>query len=42
MTVCIETFDHMDGIMRVLAYKKTQLKEDLYFAMKLVWQKLSN
>jgi hypothetical protein len=27
--------------MQALAKKKTQWKEDLYFAMKLAWQKLS-
>jgi hypothetical protein len=34
-------FDHMDGIMRALAKKKTKWKEDLYFAVKCVRQKLS-
>jgi len=33
--------DHMDGVMRVLAEKKTQRKEDLYFAVKVAPQKLS-
>jgi hypothetical protein len=36
ITVCIGRFNHMDGTMRVLVIKKTQLKEDLFFAMKLV------
>jgi hypothetical protein len=27
--------DHMDGVMRALAKKKTQWKEDLFFAVKL-------
>jgi len=31
----------MDGIMRALAKKNTQWKEDLYFATKVVRQKLS-
>jgi len=31
----------MDDIMWVLAKKKTQWKEDLYFAVKFAWQKLS-
>jgi hypothetical protein len=31
----------MDGIMRALAKKNTQWKEDLYFAVKCARQKLS-
>jgi hypothetical protein len=31
----------MDGVMRALAKKKTQWKEDLFFAVKLAKQKLS-
>jgi len=34
-------FDHMDGVMRALATKKTQWKEDLFFAVKCARQKLS-
>jgi len=34
-------FDHMDGVMRTLASKKTQWKEDLSFTVKLAQQKLS-
>jgi len=34
-------FDQMDGVMRALAKKTTQWKEDLFFAVKLVQQKLS-
>jgi hypothetical protein len=34
-------FDHMDGVMRALAKKRTQWKEDLFFAVKLARQKLS-
>jgi hypothetical protein len=34
-------FDHMDGVMRALAKKKTRWKEDLFFAVKLAQQKLS-
>jgi len=34
-------FDHMDGMMRALAKKKTQWKEDLFFAVELARQKLS-
>jgi len=36
-----DMFDHMDGVMRALAKKKTQWKEDLFFAVKLARQKLS-
>ena len=32
----------MEGMMRALAKKKTQWKEDLLFAVKLAWRKLSN
>jgi len=35
-------FDHMDGVMRALAKKKTPWKEDLFFAVKLARQKQSN
>jgi hypothetical protein len=34
-TVYHDMFDHMDGVMRALAKKKTQWKEDLFFAVKL-------
>jgi hypothetical protein len=34
-------FDHMDGIMRALAKKKTQWKEDLYFTVRVARQMLS-
>jgi len=34
-------FDHMDGVMRGLARKKTQLREDLFFVVKCARQKLS-
>jgi len=34
-------FDHMDGVMRALAKKKTQWKEDLFFTVKLARQMLS-
>jgi len=34
-------FDHMYGMMRALAKKKTQWKEDLFFAVNLARQKLS-
>jgi len=41
ITVYNDMFNHMDGVMRPLAKEKTQWKEDLFFAMKLAWQKLS-
>jgi len=31
----------MDGIMRAFTKKKTPWKEDLFFAVKLAWQKLT-
>ena len=34
-------FDHIDGVMRALAKKKTQWKEDSFFTVKLARQKLS-
>jgi len=40
ITVYNDMFDHMDGVMRALAKKKTQWKEDLFFAVKCAWQKL--
>jgi hypothetical protein len=33
--------DYMDGVMGALAKKKTQWKQDLFFAVKCAWQKLS-
>jgi len=41
ITVYNDMFDHMDGVMRALAKKKTSWKEDLFFAVKFVRQKLS-
>jgi len=41
ITVYNDMFDHMDSAMRALAKKKTQLKEDLFFTVKLAQQKLS-
>jgi len=41
ITVYNHKFDHMDGVMRALAKKKTKWKENLLFAMKLARQKLS-
>jgi hypothetical protein len=35
-------FNYIDGVLRGLAKKKTQLKEDLVFTVKLAPQKLSN
>jgi len=41
ISVYNDMFDHMDGVMRAFAKKKTQWKEDLFFAVKLARQKLS-
>jgi len=41
ITVYNDMFDHMDGVMRALATKRTQWIEDLFFAVKLARQKLS-
>jgi hypothetical protein len=41
ITVFNDMFDHMDGIVQALAKKKTQWKEDLFFAVRLARQKLS-
>jgi len=41
ITVYNDMFDHMDGVMRALAKKKTLWKEDLFFPVKLARQKLS-
>jgi hypothetical protein len=41
ITVYSDMFDHMDGVMRPLAKKNTQWKEDLSLAVKLARQKLS-
>jgi len=35
-------FDHMDGMMQALVREMTPWKEDLFLAVKLAWQKLSN
>jgi len=34
ISVYNDMFDHMDGVLRALAKKKTQCKEDVYFAVK--------
>jgi len=34
-TVSYDIFEYMEGMMRALAKKKTQWKEDLLFAVKL-------
>jgi len=39
-TVYNDMFGHMDGVMRALAKKKTGWKVDLFFAVKVAWQKL--
>jgi hypothetical protein len=41
ITVNNDMFDDMDGVMRALAKKKTQWKEDLFFAVRCAQQKLS-
>jgi hypothetical protein len=41
ITVYNDMFDHMDGVMRALAKKKTQWKKDLFFAVKCAQQRLS-
>jgi len=41
ITVYNDMFDHMDGVMRALAKKKTQWKEDLFFTVKFARLKLS-
>jgi len=41
ITVYNDMFDHMDGVMRALAKKKTQWKQDIYVVVKFAWQKLS-
>jgi len=40
-TVYNDMFDHMDGMMWALTKKMTQWKEDLFFAVKYVQQKLA-
>jgi len=41
MTVYNDMFNHMDGVMWALAKNRTQWKKDLFFAKKLVQQKVS-
>jgi len=41
VTVSNDMFDHMDGVMRALANKKTQWKETSYFAVTFARPKLS-
>jgi hypothetical protein len=41
ITVYHNKFDHMDGVMRALATKKTQWKDDLYLAVNVAHQKIS-
>jgi hypothetical protein len=41
ITVDSDMFEHMDGVMRAFATKKTQWKEDLFFAVKLARKNLS-
>jgi hypothetical protein len=41
ITVHNDMFDHLPGVMRALAKKKTQWKDDLFFAVKCAQQNLS-
>jgi len=41
ITVYNDMFHHMDGVMRALAKKKTQWKDNLFFMVKLARQELS-
>jgi hypothetical protein len=41
ITVYNDMLNHMDGVMRALAKKKTPWREELFFAVKLARQKLS-
>jgi len=41
ITVYNDMFNHMDAVMRAVAKKETQWKEDLFFAVKCARQKLS-
>jgi len=41
ITVYNDMFDHMHGVMRGLAKKKTQLKESMFFTVKLAAQMMS-
>jgi len=41
ITVYKDMFDHMDGVMKASAKKKTPWNADLFFAVKLAQQKLS-
>jgi len=41
ITVYNKMFDHMDGVMQASPKKKTPWKEDLFFAVKLARQKMS-
>jgi len=40
ITVCNDMFNHMDGVTRALDRKRTQWKEDMFFAVMLARQKL--
>jgi len=42
IAVYYDTFHHMDGVMQALAKNNTPWKDDLFFAMTLARQKLSN
>jgi hypothetical protein len=40
ITIYNHIFDHLDGVMCALVKKKTQWKDDLYFALKFARKKL--
>jgi len=41
ITLYNDMFDHMDGLIKGIARKKIQWKEDMFFAVKLARQELS-
>jgi len=41
ITVYNDIFNHMEGVLQALAKKNTEWKEDLFFALKFAWQKMS-
>jgi hypothetical protein len=41
ITLYNDILNYIDGVMRALPQKKTQWKQDLYFAMSYAWLKLS-
>jgi hypothetical protein len=41
MTVYNDMLHHIDGVMRAIAKQNTKWNEDLFLAVKCMWQKLS-